>query len=298
MSVGATAPAIGIVGIPDGWSTQRLTEAVERRCGACTLVDCRHMTLDLARGELVHDGHNLARLDAIIVKKIGRDYRPELFDRLEMLHFLERRSVRVFSKPASMMRLLDRLSCTVTLRAAEIPMPDTVITEDIGVACDVVRRFGRAVFKPLYTSKARGMMVIEDNRDTRDRITAFRDDGNSVLYIQQMVAMPDVDLGVVFLGGEYLATYARASRKLNENPHEHTKTRYWAREPSPEIIELARRAQAPFDLDFTCVDVVETDNGPLVFEVSAFGGFRGLQEANGIDAAARYVDYVLGRIAS
>jgi ribosomal protein S6--L-glutamate ligase len=47
---------------------------------------------------------------------------------------------------------------------------------------------------------------------------------------------------------------------------------------------------------FTCVDVVETANGPLVYEVSAFGGFRGLLEANGIDMAERYAQYVLERI--
>ena len=46
----------------------------------------------------------------------------------------------------------------------------------------------------------------------------------------------------------------------------------------------------------TCVDVAETDDGPMVFEVSAFGGFRGLKEANSIDAAGLYVDYVLDRV--
>ncbi|MHB8811540.1 MAG: hypothetical protein ACYC9M_16270, partial [Desulfobulbaceae bacterium] len=43
----------------------------------------------------------------------------------------------------------------------------------------------------------------------------------------------------------------------------------------------------------TCVDVVETDEGPRAFEVSAFGGFRGIQEACGIDAARHYADLCL-----
>ena len=44
------------------------------------------------------------------------------------------------------------------------------------------------------------------------------------------------------------------------------------------------------------MDVAETEDGLKVFEVSAFGGFRGLMEADGIDAAALYADYVLGRL--
>jgi ribosomal protein S6--L-glutamate ligase len=46
-------------------------------------------------------------------------------------------------------------------------------------------------------------------------------------------------------------------------------------------------------LDFTCVDIAKTEEGMFVFEVSAFGGFRGLKEAFGIDAAGLYLDHVM-----
>jgi ribosomal protein S6--L-glutamate ligase len=69
-----------------------------------------------------------------------------------------------------------------------------------------------------------------------------------------------------------------------------------AYEASPELVDLGRRAQAPFGLDFTTVDVALTDDGPIVFEVSAFGGFRGAKEGIGIDAAALYTDHVLGKL--
>jgi tetrahydromethanopterin:alpha-L-glutamate ligase len=39
--------------------------------------------------------------------------------------------------------------------------------------------------------------------------------------------------------------------------------------------------------------VVETREGPVVFEVSAFGGFRGLEDACGIDAAGAYADHAI-----
>jgi ribosomal protein S6--L-glutamate ligase len=71
---------------------------------------------------------------------------------------------------------------------------------------------------------------------------------------------------------------------------------YTPYDPSTEIVELARRAQEPFGLAFTCVDVAETEIGPVVWEVSAFGGFRGLWESRGIDAAELYVRFVLERI--
>ena len=182
-------------------------------------------------------------------------------------------------------------------------MPPTTITESIDEALAAIRRYGAAVAKPLFTSKARGMKVIrtrhEDGSEAtpealRAEVEAFAA-SNPVMYLQQLIDIPGRDLGVVFLGGEYLATYARVSGG-SWSTSTSKGGKYEAHHPSDEIIALAHRAQALFDLDFTCVDVVETADGPRVFEVSAFGGFRGLLHACEVDAAARYVDYALTQI--
>jgi ribosomal protein S6--L-glutamate ligase len=112
------------------------------------------------------------------------------------------------------------------------------------------------------------------------------------MYLQEMLALPGRDLGVAFVGGEYLATYARVQASGNWKTTTSAGGKYEPFTPSAEVIELARRAQGLFGLDFTCVDVVETSRGPMVFEVSAFGGFRGLLDACGVDAAAAYADHV------
>ena len=62
--------------------------------------------------------------------------------------------------------------------------------------------------------------------------------------------------------------------------------------------DIAQRAQGLFNMDYTTVDMAETGDGPIVFEVSAFGGFRGAREGLGINIAERYVDYVLEQIGS
>ncbi len=287
---------IGVVGLTDGWSSRQLADAVARQTGWRLLVDISLLSADLARGRVQYDGIELAELDALIVKKLGKVYTPAMLDRLELLRYLEQHGVRIFSRTDAIQRLLNRLACTVTLRSHEIPMPETVITEDIEEALSAVARFGRAVFKPLFTSKARGMLIIEHDREPRAAVEGFRAAGNQVFYIQRMVNLPGRDMGIAFLGGRYLAAYARVARGHNWNTTTHSGGRYERCEPAPEIIALAERAQALFGLDFTCVDVAETDDGPVVFEVSAFGGFRGLQEACGVDAAGRYAEYVVRKL--
>ncbi|MET0083945.1 MAG: GAK system ATP-grasp enzyme [Sedimenticola sp.] len=292
-------PRIGVIGIPGKWSTETLADAVEKRTGFRLVIDMGQVALDLENHRLLFEGHDLCQLDGLMVKKISAEYSPNTLDRLELLRIAENAGVRVFSGAENMLRLIDRLSCTVTLRNAGIPMPDTRVTEDMDAALAAVRAFGSAVFKPLFSTKARGMTIIEADQpeeEIRAAIDRFRSN-NPMMYIQRRLDLSGRDLGMVFLGGDYLGTYARVSQGDAWNTTINSGGRYEAYSPPREIIELAHRAQAPFGMDFTTVDVAETADGPIVFEVSAFGGFRGALEGAGVDAAAAYTDYALERVA-
>lgn len=289
-------PSIAIIGNPGSWSSEHLHETAGRLAGASVLVDPASLSYDAERQSVRGGDVDLHGFDAIIMKKIGRGYRPEYSNRLDMLRFVKARGVPVYSDPTRILRVIDRFAGTVTLRAHDIPMAPTVVTEDLNEAVEAVERYGRAIAKPLFTSKARGMVVIERGPDARAALEAFRAAGNPVMYVQQMLDLPGQDLGVVFLDGEYVTTYARHGAAGSWSTAVRGTGKYSPYDPSPQIIELARRAQEPFGLTFTCVDVAETSIGPVVWEVSAFGGFRGLWEARRIDAAELYVRFVLAQI--
>lgn len=290
-------PNIAVIGNHGGWSSEHLADCIEQATGKRLLVDMQNVCLDLSEGKVWYDGLDLTQLDAVIIKKIGPYYSPHLLDRLEVLRFLEHQGVRIFSRPLNILRVLDRLSCTVTMRMAGIPMPPTAVTEDANQALKMIKTYREAVLKPLYSTKARGMRMVQYSRDAHIDVDEFKLE-NPIMYMQKKLELKGRDLGVVFLGGEYVTTYARCNETTSWNTSTENGGRYVAYDPDPETIETARKAQSLFDLDFTSVDVVETPDGPLVFEVSAFGGFKGMKVARNIDGANLYVDYVLKKIAS
>jgi ribosomal protein S6--L-glutamate ligase len=286
---------IGVVGTPGGWSSELLADTVAGRTGYRLLIDPGAIRFDMTRGKAWFGDVELSGLDALMIKKIGAQYAPELLDRLEAFRLLNELGLPMFSSPLSIIRVLDRLACTATLCAAGIPMPPTTMTESADEAVKAVEAYGEAVFKPLYTSKAKGMVVVRAGRSARGEVETYRRT-NPVMYIQQKLDLRGRDLGVAFLGGRYLTTYARCATGDAWNTTTRSGGKYAPYTPGPETLDVARRAQSLFGLDFTCVDVAETDDGPVVFEVSAFGGFRGLRDASGIDAAELYTDYVLRSI--
>ena len=290
---------IGVIGIPGKWSTETLADAVEAKTGHRLVIDMNQVVLDLEHQRLMVGDIDLCTYDALIVKKISAEYNTNTLDRLELLRVAEQAGVKVFSGAVNILRLIDRLSCTVTLRNAGIPMPETRITEDRDAALQAVKDFGSAIFKPLYSTKARGMCVIDANQPEKaieQAIRSFQAE-HPMMYIQKKLELPGRDLGLVFLGGEYLGTYARVSQGA-WNTTINSGGSYSPYTPPASLIELAQRAQSLFGLDFTTVDIAETEHGPIVFEVSAFGGFKGAKEGIGIDVAAMYTDYVLEKVAS
>jgi len=289
---------IGVIGIPGAWSTERLADCVAQRTGFRLVIDMEQVYLDLTRNGLFFGEQDLCALDGLLVKKISRSYQPDTLDRLELLRVAEQCGVRIFSPASNILRLIDRLSCTITLQNHAVPMSATCITADYGHALTAIHNFGDVILKPLYSTKARGMVFIdrhEEEGQIREKLALFKT-SNPMVYIQKKVSLPGHDLGIIFLGGEYLGSYARVMQQGSWNTTIHSGGKYASYQPSADLIALAKRAQAPFGLDFTTVDVAETDDGPIVFEVSAFGGFRGAKEGAGIDAAACYVDYAVERL--
>ena len=286
---------IAVVGIPGKWSTETLADALESRTGFRLVVSMDDVVADVTGRRLMWRDVNLCDMDGLVVKKITELYDPNALDRLEMLRIAEACGARVFSPAESMLRLVDRLACTVTLGNAGIPMPETRVTESTDAAFDAVKSFGAAVFKPLFSTKARGMEIIgADQPDDaiHAAIARFKSE-NQTMYIQRKLDLSGQDLGMVFLGGSYLGTYARVSGGDAWNTTINSGGKYAPFDPEPAVIEMATRAQALFNLDFTTVDVALTDQGPIVFEVSAFGGFRGAKEGAGLDAAGLYADHAL-----
>jgi tetrahydromethanopterin:alpha-L-glutamate ligase len=284
---------IGVIGIPGRWSSETLADTVAAKTGFRLLISMDEVSADLHTGKVWFREHDLTALDALMIKKLASDYEPEMMNRLEILRFLETRGVPIFSRPERIAGVLNRLHCTTSLRLGNLPIPPTVITENIDEACRAVDDFGAAIFKPLFTSKARGMIKVDSGPEAMAQIRSFQNEGNRTLYIQKYCPLPDRDLGLVFLGGRYLATYARVRQNGAWNTTIQAGGRYEPAYPDRPIIKLAYKAQALFGLTFTCVDLAETEQGPIIFEVSAFGGFRGLKAAHNIDAADALVDFVL-----
>lgn len=289
-------PKVAVIGIPGKWSTEVLADRLEAATGFRLVISMADVKLDTMSKALWYKDTNLCELDGMVVKKITQDYNRHMWDRIELLRFAEMAGVRVFSSCNAILQLVNRLGCSVTLAAHDLPLPNTCISESVEEVKNAISEFGEAVLKPMFSTKARGMTLLsKDQPDLITQIIAFKKE-HPMLYVQQKASLQGWDLGMVFVGGEYLCTYARVAQNDSWNTTINSGGKYQDYQPEADLIELGRKAQAPFGLDFTTVDIALTDDGPIIFEVSAFGGFKGAHDGCKVDAAKAYTQHILNTL--
>jgi ribosomal protein S6--L-glutamate ligase len=122
------------------------------------------------------------------------------------------------------------------------------------------------------------------------------DPENGRWLAQRFVNAPGRDIGACVLGGKFVGAFYRVAPEgkwmtttLSGGHYEHC-------ELDQEGRDIAVRAANLFGLDYTVVDLVEDQGSHLLYEVSAFGGFRGLWTANQIDVAGLYAEYIGGEL--
>ena len=281
---------VAVAGIPGGWSSELLASSL-RDAGAesfvFSLTDVIH---DLATGSVDLEGRDLRDLSAVAVKKLGDQGDGANRLRLHPLRALEASGVRVFSTPDVIDRAMDRYRMTMSLAAAGIPLPPTIGVHGAEAASRAIDLTGDAVLKPVYTSKGRGMVRVAAGTPAPEGM-----DGVPYL-VQRFVEAPGRDIGATVIGGRFVGAFFRIARDGEWMTTTAAGGRYAPCTLSDSGVDYAERAARAFGLDYTVVDLVESGDGYLVYEVSAFGGFRGLLEASGVDAAALYASHIMGAL--
>jgi ribosomal protein S6--L-glutamate ligase len=291
---------VAVIGQSGAWSTERLADALRRLQAEVVVIDLAACSVRLPDPHVFHAGRPLEGLAGAVVKKIGDAAGGWVVqERIEILRHLEAVGVPVVSAPDRLAIAANRSRMTLELARGGFPVPDTVITEDASEAEAAVERFGAAVVKPIFTSKGRGMMRLDPGNDVGALVERWRTQGLGPVYLQRFVKHPGRDLGVAVLEGRVLGAYWRIAREDQWMTTILSGGRYEPADPPDEVIALAERAARHFGLAFTGVDLIETpEGGWAVLEVSAFGGFRGLLDACGIDAAPLVAEAALVRFAA
>jgi RimK family alpha-L-glutamate ligase len=282
-----------------GWHTDELIRALTERGHLAAVVPYQALLARVggrsgATGEtrLTSDRLSLLDADAVLARIIPGGSLEQLIYRVDALHWIDNRGVRVVNSPRAIERTVDKFYTTTLLQDAGLLVPDTIVCERVEDAMDAVRQMRDVVIKPIFGSLGHGMVRVSDP-DTALRVARALDQIRAVFYIQRAIDHGGRDVRIFVVGGRVIGAIERRAPAGEWRTNVAIGGSATTVEVPSGMQEIAVRAAAAVGADYAGVDVLPALDGSLyVLEVNGIPGWEGLQKATGVDVAGAIVEHV------
>ena len=292
---------VAILSTPTGWHTDELNRALAERGHTSRVLPYEGLVDRLGTGRNVVGGLSIQSLaildvDAVLARIIPNGSLEQIIYRMDSLHWIEKRGVPVMNSPRAIERSVDKFYTTALLQEAGLPTPETVVCEGAADAMAAVLEMGDVIVKPIFGSMGHGMVRISDP-DVAFRVVRALEQTRAVFYVQRAVDHNGRDVRVFVVGGRVLGAIQRHASNGDWRTNVSRGGRVRPFELPPAWEQLALRAAAAIDADYAGVDLLPSRDGTVfVLEVNGIPGWRGLQQATGLDVAGVIVDHLVGRV--
>ncbi len=285
---------VAILGAGQGWHTDELQRALGERGHTCALVPITTLVGRVGGAPgLESRGHDLDGYDCVLVRIIPRGSLEQIIFRVDALHLLAARGVRVINSAAAIERTVDKYYTSGLLAQAGLPTPRTSVCERADDAMAALAALGGDVIvKPLFGSMGMGLVRVADE-DTAYRVFKALDLAREVYYLQETIPHGGRDARAFVLGGRVLAAMERRGTGWRTNIAQGAQARPLQLTPAQEALCL--QAAEVVGADYAGVDLLPGDDGrDYLLEVNGIPGWQGLQTTAGTDIAGEIVRYLEG----
>ena len=271
------------------YSTRALVEAAVRRGHQAHVFDTLQFDIQVSRQnpKLYYQGRPVGHLDAVI-PRIGASI---TFFGMAVVRQFEMMGVYCVNESQAIARSRDKLRCLQILGRHDIGLPPTVYTRQADHVPACIERVDGppVVVKLLEGTQGVGVVLAETTPAASSVIEAFHGLDQNILIQQFIGEAKGSDIRALVVGRRVVAAMRRqaVAGEFRANIHRGgkvTKVRL-----SPEYRKTALAAARVLGLRVAGVDLMESNEGPMVMEVNSSPGLEGIQKATGVDVAAAII---------
>ncbi|NVJ48920.1 MAG: 30S ribosomal protein S6--L-glutamate ligase [Gammaproteobacteria bacterium] len=274
------------------YSTRRLKEAGEALGHTVDVIDTLHCYMDITsnRPAVRYRGAALPKYDAII-PRIGASvtfYGTAVVRQFEMMGTFS------INESVAISRSRDKLRSLQLLSRKGIGLPRTGFARYPDKIDDLLKNVGGApvVIKLLEGTQGIGVVLAETKKAAESIIEAFMGLKANILIQEYIKEAGGADIRCFVIGDKVVAAMKRqaAPGEFRSNLH---------RGGSAELIKLtpserktAVQAAKAMGLNMCGVDILRSNNGPVVMEVNSSPGLEGIEKATNKDVAKMIFEFI------
>ncbi|MHA1917456.1 MAG: RimK family alpha-L-glutamate ligase [Candidatus Ranarchaeia archaeon] len=236
---------------------------------------------------------DLTKLDLVFLRTLAPGTIDQITLRISAFDILEKIGTPVINSSYPFRTTKDKFSALAELHLVGIPVPKTFVAEPFKLAFKKAETYKDVVIKPLVGSRGFGILKTE-TKELSFTALKFLSRMGQVSYIQEFIPHGNQDIRAFVIGEKVIAAMHRKSKSWKSNIAQGAKAK--SIKLSKEIEEIAIKATSALNLDYSGVDIIEGEEGPIVIEVNAAPSWFALQSVTKINIADEIVDYSINKI--
>jgi ribosomal protein S6--L-glutamate ligase len=277
---------------PSLYSTQALVNAGTARGHHVQVMDTLQFDIRVSKDnpQIFYQGRPVGPVDAII-PRIGAsitNFGLAVVRQFEML------GVYCLNESQAIARSRDKLRCLQILSRHDIGLPPTIYTRqaDHVPACIEKVEGPPVVVKLLQGTQGIGVVLAESTVAASSVIEAFHGLDQNILIQQYMEEARGSDIRALIVGRRVVAAMRRQALagEFRSNIHRGGTTKRITLPPDYRRTALA--AARVLGLRVAGVDMIESQEGPMVMEVNSSPGLEGIQKTTNVDVASAIIQLI------
>ncbi|WP_394974316.1 RimK family alpha-L-glutamate ligase [uncultured Croceitalea sp.] len=175
-----------------------------------------------------------------------------------------------------------------------IPIPETLFSINPDNIAEQIRILGGApvIIKIQEGTQGMGVILAETKKSAKSIIDTFYKMDTSILLQRYVEEANGEDIRIIVVGNKVIASMKRSSEieEFRSNVHRGGKTEEVEITPREKYIAL--NATKYLGLGVSGVDLMRSKNGPVLLEVNASPGLKGIEGATGVNVAKHIIQFV------
>jgi ribosomal protein S6--L-glutamate ligase len=277
---------------PANYTTRRLKDVAEARGHEVRIINygkC-YMTVEKGNPVVYYGREKIIDVDAII-PRIAQSYTR--YGSAVVRQF-EMQGIYTIASSIAIVRSRDKLRAYQLLAKAGVEVPKTVFARDTADFDEVIELAGGApvIIKVARGTHGAGVVLAETRKAAKAVMQAFYVEGVNFLVQDFIAESAGSDIRALVVGGRVVASIERQSLDDDFRSNTHQGGVGKAIKLTDEEARTAVKAARAMGLPVCGVDMMRSENGPLVLEVNSSASIRTSERITERDVATKIIEYV------
>jgi len=275
------------------YSTQRIVEEAQNANHYVELIDHTKCSVKLGEGkaQIYFGEDNLTDEYDAIIPRIGAKVTKH---GAAIVKQFEMNDVFSTARSLGIIRARNKVRTLQIMAKKGIPIPQTLFSINPDNIEEQIKLLGGPpiIIKLQEGTHGLGVILAETMKSAKSIIDTLYKMDTSILLQQYIEEAGGEDIRLIVVGNKVVASMKRKSDldEFRSNVHRGAETE--AVTPSAKEIQIALNATKYLGLGVAGVDLIRSKKGPLLLEVNASPGLKGVEAATNVNVAKQIIQFV------